>query len=141
VRAAVQARTMATMSQVLRDAAMGRTGGDALREMCDAFRAFARAHPNRYTAMTQAPADPTVFMAASAGADAAVPAALRAFDLTEAEETSAGFGLFATAHGFVSLEIGGVFTTGLAPGVADTLYREAVDRVVGALEQRAAART
>ncbi len=136
IRAGVQARTMAALSLVLQDAAMGRSGGDALRALCDAFRAFALAHPNRYLAMTQAPVDPEVFAAASVGADTAVRAALRGLGLSEHEELSAEFGLFATAHGFVSLEIIGVFTSVVAPDGAAALYREAVDRVVAALEQQ-----
>jgi AcrR family transcriptional regulator len=136
IRSGLQARTMAAMSLVLRDAAMGRSGGDAMRAMCAAFRAFALAHPNRYMAMTQAPVDPTVFIEASVGADAATRAALRAFDLDEAEVSSVQFGLYATAHGFVSLEIAGVFTSGLDPAGTEALYREAIDRVVAALEHR-----
>lgn len=139
VRAAVQARTMEAMSDVLRDAAMGRTAGDALRTQCDAWRAFAKAHPNRYLAMTQAPVDPTVLLEASAGADVATRAALRAFDLDPEEETSAQFGLFATVHGFVSLEVAGVFTTHLPAPTTDVLFREAVGRVVQSLESAALA--
>jgi AcrR family transcriptional regulator len=135
IRAGVQARTMAALSLVLQDTAMGRSGADALRALCDAFRAFALAHPNRYLAMTQAPVDPVVFAEASAGADRAVRAALRGLGLSEADELSAEFGLFATAHGFVSLEIVGVFTSVADPGGADALYHEAIDRVVAALER------
>jgi AcrR family transcriptional regulator len=134
VRAGVQARTMAAISEALRDAAMGRTAGDALRAQCDAWRAFAKAHPKRYLAMTQAPVDADIFLESSAGADVASRAALRAFNLSREEEESAQFGLFATVHGFVSLEITAVFTNHLPDDTTDILFRQAVDRVVHSLE-------
>jgi AcrR family transcriptional regulator len=139
VRAAVQARTMTALSDELRDAAVGRAGADALRAQCDAWRAYALAHPNRYLAMSQAPADPTIFLEASAGADVATRAALRAFELSPEAEDSVQFGLFATVHGFVSLEISNVFTTHLPPGATDTMFREAVDLVIRGAEGAAGA--
>jgi AcrR family transcriptional regulator len=138
VRAGVQARTMAAISDALRDAAMGRTAGAALHAQCDAWRAFAKAHPNRYLAMTQAPVDADVFLESSAGADVATRAALRAFGLDRDDEESAQFGLFATVHGFVSLEIVAVFTTHLPDDTIDILFRQAVDRVVQSLGRAAA---
>ena len=140
VKAAVQARTMAQLSDVLRDAAMGRAAGDAMRAQCHAWRAYALANVNRYLAMTQSPGDPEIFLEASAGADVATRASLRAFDFSADEEAAAQFGLFATVHGFVSLELTEVFTTQFRPGTIDAVFAETVDRVVGSFEQAAAGR-
>ncbi len=136
IRAQVQARSMAALSSELQDAAMGRSGGDALRAMCRSFRVFALSQPNRYLAMIQAPVDRQLLQEAAIGADRAVRAALRSFDLTEDETFGAEVTLFATAHGFVSLEVGGVFVGGLAAADADRLYDEAIERFVAALEHQ-----
>jgi AcrR family transcriptional regulator len=134
IRAEVQARTMAAMSLILQDAAMGRSGADALRAMCDAYRAFAHQFPNRYTAMTLVPVDMGLFVTQTAGAERALRAAMRAFDLTDDRATTAVIALFAAAHGVVSLEIGGVFVSGLDRAETDALYRDAVERVIASLE-------
>lgn len=134
VRIAVKSRAMAAISDDLRDAAMGRTAGDALRAQCDAWRSFARRHPDRYLAMTQSPIDPDALLEASAGADVATRAALSSFELSADDEASAQFGLFATVHGFVSLEISRAFTTHLSPETTDQMFRESVDRVIRSFE-------
>ena len=127
---------MTTLSGELQVAAMGRVGADALRAMCEAFRSFALQHPNRYLAMTRPAIDRSLMAAASIGADAAVRAALRAFELTEDEVFDAEVALYATAHGFVSLEVGGVFGGSVDATQADHLYAEAIERFVSGVERR-----
>lgn len=134
IAAQVQARSMTALSAALQDAAMGRIGGDALRAMCRTYRSFGLRFPHRYVLMTKAPIDRDLMRAASSGADRAVRAALRTFDLDDDDVFGAEVALFATAHGFMSLEVGGAFLGGLASDHADRLYEEAIERFVGALE-------
>ncbi len=134
IRARVQANAMADLSADLQQAAMGRSGGDALRAMCATLRTFALRRPNRYVAMTRAPVDRVLWFEAAAGADRAVRAALRSFELDEEDVFAALVSLFATAHGFMSLEIGGAFVDDLGAALAEQLYGEAVERFIASLE-------
>ncbi len=136
IRAQMQARSMSALSSELQQAAMGRSGGDALRAMCDAFRTFALRHPNRYVMMTAAAVDRQLMFDASLGADSAVRAALRGFALDDDEVFAAEVALFATAHGFVSLQVSGVFAGGMDADGADRLYTEAIERFVASLEHQ-----
>lgn len=132
VRAEVQGRMLDAVGRSLQEAAMGRTGADALRAMGAAYRAHALRHPHRYDGMTRRPIDRDGLLASSVGADHALRAALRQFDLDEQATFEAELSIFATAHGFLSLEIAGFWA-----GAADTerLYVEAVDRMIRSLQR------
>ncbi|WP_026341215.1 TetR/AcrR family transcriptional regulator [Actinomadura atramentaria] len=94
------------------EATAGRSGKDALAAFADAWRAYAHAHPGRYTA-TQVPTriDPEL-AARAAGPRRAVEltySMLRAYALAEPDLTDAVRLVRSTLHGFVSLEAAGGF--------------------------------
>ncbi|WP_433346465.1 TetR/AcrR family transcriptional regulator [Microtetraspora malaysiensis] len=91
------------------DALAGRSGKDALTAFANAYRAYAREHPGRYTA-ARLKLDPET-AAASAGVRHAqmTRAILRGYDLTEPDQTHAVRMLGSVFHGYVSLEMAGGF--------------------------------
>ncbi|MEU8621582.1 TetR/AcrR family transcriptional regulator [Streptomyces sp. NPDC048623] len=88
----------------------GRAGRDALVAFADAYRDYAREHPGRYAA-TRLRLDPET-AAASAGVRHAQMsrALLRAYDLTEPDQTHAVRMLGSAFHGYISLEAAGGFS-------------------------------
>ncbi|GAA3677612.1 TetR-like C-terminal domain-containing protein [Nonomuraea antimicrobica] len=94
------------------EATAGRAGKDALVAFANAWRAYAHAHPGRYTA-TQVPMQIDPELAAQApGPRRAVEltySMLRAYALTEPDLTDAVRLVRSTLHGFVSLEAAGGF--------------------------------
>jgi AcrR family transcriptional regulator len=104
------------------DALAGRAGKDALTALADVYRDYAREHPGRYAA-AQLRLDPAT-AAASAGVRHAqmTRAILRAYDLTEPDQTHAVRLLGSVFHGYVSLEMGGGFSHS-APDTEETWAR------------------
>jgi AcrR family transcriptional regulator len=92
------------LSDVLRDAVMGRSGGEALRAVAAAARAYARAHPDLYRMTAVARPEDTEYVAASMRAVEPILAVLRSFKLHESQAIHAARTLRAAIHGFVSLE-------------------------------------
>ncbi len=94
------------------EATAGRAGKDALVAFAGAWRAYAHAHPGRYTA-TQIPMQIDPELAAQApGPRRAVEltySMLRAYALAEPDLTDAVRLVRSTLHGFVSLEAAGGF--------------------------------
>ena len=123
------------LAQQLGTAAVGRAGGDALRALAAAYRAYARAHPGRYAATLRAPApDDDEHGRAAAVVVEVVFAVLRGYDLAEAELVHATRILRSTLHGFVALEAVGGF--GLPDSVDETFAR-LVDGLDAALRAQA----
>jgi AcrR family transcriptional regulator len=131
VRAELQHRSMRSFGTVLQEAAMGRSGAEALRSMAGAYRRQALAYRHRYDGMTRRPIDREGLRSASMAAEAALRAALRAFQLDDTAIREAQLTIFATAHGFIALEIAGFWATDLR---SDDLYGEAIERMIQALE-------
>ncbi|MEU7176331.1 TetR-like C-terminal domain-containing protein [Micromonospora tulbaghiae] len=100
----------AEIADVLTAAAAGRAGGDALRAVAAAYRAYARQHPGRYPAAQRAPdpADPD-HLAAGERAVGAVRAILLGYGLDGDAATDAIRMFRAAVHGFVALEAAGGF--------------------------------
>ncbi|WP_433501291.1 TetR/AcrR family transcriptional regulator [Sphaerimonospora sp. CA-214678] len=94
------------------EATAGRAGKDALTAFANAWRAYARTHPGRYTA-TQIPTQIDPALAARApGPRRAVEltySMLRAYALDEPDLTDAVRLVRSTLHGFVSIEAAGGF--------------------------------
>ncbi len=94
------------------EATAGRAGKDALVAFANAWRAYAHAHPGRYTA-TQVPMRIDPELAARAhGPRRAVEltySMLRAYALAEPDLTDAVRLVRSTLHGFISLEAAGGF--------------------------------
>jgi AcrR family transcriptional regulator len=111
LRALVQVRAMRLLGREVRHAAMGHAGADGLRVLSHALRSFARAHPQRYAAITRPAIDPEEFFAAAADTIEALAVMVRSAGLPEERLLPTGMAVFAALHGFVSLEVAGYFAT------------------------------
>ncbi|MEU8010481.1 TetR/AcrR family transcriptional regulator [Micromonospora parva] len=100
----------AELATEMTNAAVGRSGGDALRAMADAYRDYAHRHPGRYPATQRVPdpADPE-HVEAGERAVGAVVAVLRGYGLTGDDAVDATRALRSALHGFVTLEAAGGF--------------------------------
>ncbi|MCX5067828.1 WHG domain-containing protein [Micromonospora lupini] len=114
----------AELATELTTASAGRAGGDALRAMADAYRAYAHRHPGRYPATQRVP-DPSDPEHVEAGERAvgAIFAVLRGYGLTGDDAVDATRALRSALHGFVALEAAGGF--GL-PREVDRSYHQLV---------------
>lgn len=129
----IAARATSELSDVMRDAAVGQSGPDAVRAIAHAYRAWARAHPGRYSATLAAPdpADADAY-SASTRAVAVLSGALAGYGLTGNDEIDAIRALRSGLHGFVSLEAAGGF--GL-PVDVDRSFARLVDALLSALQR------
>lgn len=94
----------------LREAAVGRSGADALRAVADAYRRYALTHPGRHAAIQQAPAlAGTGMLPVSAGPVEVLSSVLRGFAVPEDQHVHAIRGIRSALHGFVNLEVAGGF--------------------------------
>ena len=109
----------------LQKAVAGRSRGDALSALADAYRAYARAHPGTYAALQRAP-DRDDAEAAAAASDVVdvVVAVLRGYGLEGDEAIHATRIVRAALHGFVMLETGDGFRLPIA---LDDSYARLVD--------------
>jgi AcrR family transcriptional regulator len=121
------------LTDAMRDAAVGRSGEDALRSLARAYRAYAQEHPGRYAATTRAPTpeDPEHF-AASQRAIEVIIAALRAWGFTGDDALHRVRVVRSALHGFISLEAEGGF--GLALSV-DESFELMLQTLVAGLQQ------
>ena len=127
VRRRVALRGLAELTEALRDAALGRAGGEALVAMARAYRDYARRHPGRYAATQRAPAASDRELAAAGGAAVGVLlAVLRGYGLEDDDAIHAARAVRSALHGFVTLEAAGGF--GL-----DVDIDASFERMVGAL--------
>jgi AcrR family transcriptional regulator len=97
------------LGERIRDAAVGRSGEDALVALAVAYRAYAREHPGVYRALQRAP-EPEDDEASAAGARLLEPvfAVLSGFGLEGDNAVHAARALRSAMHGFVELErVGG----------------------------------
>lgn len=107
----------------VRDAAVGRSGEDALLASARAYRQFVKEHPGRYAAGSVAAPAPGDAEHQRAGAEVigVFTAILRGWDLTDDDAVHAVRGLRAAVHGFASLEASGGF--GLKQDVDESFTR------------------
>lgn len=97
------------LRDALAAAALGRAGGDALRAVANAYRAWARVHPGRYATIAHTPADEPEAAAAASGVVEVVLAVMRGYGL-EGEDAVHGVRAVRSAmHGFITLEENGGF--------------------------------
>lgn len=121
----VETRAKSDLGDALARAAVGVAGDDAVDAIADAYRAWAKRHPGRYTATLRAPdPDDDTAQAASAAAVQVVFDALAGYGLTGDDAIDATRAFRAALHGFVALEAAGGF--GL-PRDVDRSYRKLVD--------------
>ena len=97
---------MTELGEVIRDAAQGKAGLDALAAMLTAFRGYVTDHPGRYSATVGAefggPDDP--LLAASTRVINSIAAVLRGYGIGEDEMDHAIRTIRCTMHGFAMLE-------------------------------------
>lgn len=110
LRRSIAIRAKAELGDVLARAAAGRSGGDAIHAMSQAYRAWALLHPGRYEAAQHAPApgDREDEAAALAAVQIFVDV-LAAYGLHGDSAIDAIRALRSALHGFVALESGGGF--------------------------------
>ena len=110
LRRGVALRGLRELTDALRDAAVGRSGPDALAAIAHAYRAFAHHHPGLYAATVAAPApDDQEHLAAAGETLDVVLAVLRAWNLDGDDEVHAARTVRSALHGFVVLEAAGGF--------------------------------
>jgi WHG domain-containing protein len=119
----------------LAEAAMGRSGDDAVRATMHAYRDYTKTHPRRYAALPQPPGtDPETVRAGNRAVDAFLTV-LRAYGLGGSDAIHVTRGLRAAAPGFVSPEIAGGF--GLPEKLEDS-YDDLVTALITGLRERTA---
>ncbi|AYJ47177.1 TetR/AcrR family transcriptional regulator [Rhodococcus sp. P1Y] len=112
LRQRVAAASLSELADRVSDAVAGRAGKDALVAFAGAYRDYAREHPGRY-ASTQFELDSEAASASDAHKHSHMSRAiLRAYRLTEPDETDAVRLLGSTFHGFIALEASGGFSHG-----------------------------
>lgn len=96
------------LTAALAAAAVGKTRGEALFALAQAYRQFAKSHPGLAAAAVRAPRpDDAEHVAASEAALSMLYAALDGYHLTRADAIDAIRMLRAAMHGFVTLELSG----------------------------------
>ncbi len=110
LRRSISLQAKAELGDVLRRAAVGRSGADAIHGMALAYRQWALDHPARYTA-AQWIAGPDDEEDATASLDAiqVISDVLTAYELRGDDAIDAIRAFRSTLHGFVSLEAAGSF--------------------------------
>jgi AcrR family transcriptional regulator len=129
VRRRLAIRGARELAAVLREAATGRSGGDALRAIAAAHRDHARRHPGTYLAAQRAPAKGDADAKAAAGeAVDVLRAVLAGYGLEGDDAIHAARALRAALHGFALLEAGGGFGIKLDVGESFSRLVEQLDR-------------
>lgn len=105
----VALRAVEALGDRLVEAAMGRSGQDAIAAVATAFRTYAKEQPDLYAFSSRARPDDEEFARASERAVQPVLAILRGYDLADTESIHAARLLRSAIHGFVTLEQGGGF--------------------------------
>lgn len=122
LRRRLGARGARELAAAVREAAVGKARGDALRAAADALRTYARVHPGTYLAAQRAPdpADADAVAAAAESVDVFV-ALLSGYGLEGSDAIHAVRAVRSALHGFVTIENGGGF--GMAEEVDESFAR------------------
>jgi AcrR family transcriptional regulator len=124
---AIALRGVRELTAALREAAVGRSGADALTAAARAYRAYAHAHPGRYAATVAAPArDDAEHRAAADETIEVLVAVLRGWGLEGDDAIHAVRAFRSAVHGFVAIEAAGGFAMAVD-------VDESFDRLVAAL--------
>ena len=111
---AIALRALGELTDVLRRAATGRAGADALAAVAHAQLAYAREHPGRYAATVAAPAPGDAEHEAAADeAVAGLTDALAGLRLAGDDRIHAIRALRSAVHGFAAIEAAGGFALGV----------------------------
>lgn len=123
-------RVLNELADRFADAALGRSGADAITALMHAYRAYVVAHPARYAAMPVDPLHHPELAAAGIRQLEVIQAALRPWQLDPAGQVHTIRRLRVIAHGFASLESAGGF--GL-PEDLDETYRQLIATFLASL--------
>jgi AcrR family transcriptional regulator len=125
--------SLGELTDAMRDAAVGRSGEDALRSVARAYRGYAQEHPGRYAATIRAPGpDDTELVAAGWRAVEVIVAVLGAWGFTGDEALHWVRVVRSALHGFISIEAEGGF--GLALSL-DESFELLLQTLVAGLER------
>jgi AcrR family transcriptional regulator len=125
--------SLGELTDAMRDAAVGRSGADALRAVAHAYRAYALEHPGRYAATIRAPAgDDEELFAAGSRAVEVIVAVLGAWGFSGDEVLHRVRVVRSALHGFISIEAEGGFGLPLS---RDESYELILRTLVAGLEQ------
>ncbi|TMQ90662.1 WHG domain-containing protein [Actinomadura soli] len=130
LRQLVTVRVLEELTERLGEAALGRSGDDAVRALMRAYRSYVVEHPGRYAAMDQSADAQPEDNAAGERLLAIIYAALRGYALEGSELVHAARCLRSAVHGFAVLEAAGGF--GL-PEDLEASYELLIAMVVGGL--------
>jgi AcrR family transcriptional regulator len=137
LRRELAALAVGQLANVLAAAAVGRSGGDALRAVADTYRRFAGDHPGRYAATVRAPApDDQAHITAAAAVLRVVTAVLSGYGLHGDDAIDATRAVRAALHGFVTLEAGRGFGM---PQDVDRSFQRMIDGLDATLARWATA--
>ncbi|URN00544.1 TetR/AcrR family transcriptional regulator [Actinomadura madurae] len=101
---------LAELADEVSAAVAGRAGKNALIAFASAYRDYAKRHPGRYAAARMELDPETAAKSAAKRHSEMTRALLRAYDLSEPDETDAVRMLGSVFHGYVSLETAGSFS-------------------------------
>jgi len=128
-------RGQAVLADDLRNAAMARTGPDALRSVVSALATFIGAHPGLYEASLRPPEDSPEMAAANAATVAPLMAVLASFGL-EGDDLAHHYRvIWSSVHGFVTLRHAGLLSW---PADPDDSFELMVATFVDELDRHAA---
>jgi AcrR family transcriptional regulator len=125
--------SLGELTDVMRDAAVGRSGADALRAVAHAYRGYASEHPGRYASTVRAPSpDDEELFAAGSRAVEVIIAVLGAWGFGGDEVLHRVRVVRSALHGFISIEAEGGFGLELS---IDESFELVLETLVGGLEQ------
>ena len=125
--------SLGELTDVMRDAAVGRSGADALRSLARAYRAYALAHPGRYASTVRAPSPGDAELAgAGVRAVEVLVAVLGAWGFTGDEVLHRVRVVRSALHGFIAIEAEGGFGLPLS---LDESFELLLATLVAGLEQ------
>ena len=130
LRAELQVRSMAALSDTIMRASVGRTGTAGVRAQAQAQRDFARRWPHRYDGMTRAAIDPEGVGRSGALANDVSVEMLRSAGVDDATADELVRALFAAHHGVIQLELSGFFANGVDHDVLFDLVLDNTERAI-----------
>ncbi|WP_242900574.1 TetR/AcrR family transcriptional regulator [Actinomadura terrae] len=130
LRLLMTVRVMEELTERLGEAALGRSGDDAVRAVMRAYRSYVVEHPSRYASMEQSAAPEGKVDAAGERLLGVILAVLRGYDLEGPALVHGARCLRSAVHGFAVLEAAGGF--GL-PDDLEASYELLITMVTGGL--------
>lgn len=116
------------LAKELTDAAVGRSGPDAVRSVADAWRRFAHRHPGRYRSTERSPVrGDAELVAAVESVRSVLRSSIRGFGLGDDALDHAVVMLRSALHGFASFELGDAVATDGPPSDADESFEHLVE--------------